>query len=73
MVFGVDFLGKMIYLCNILLFEKLLFWNFGVNLRSWIFNAFILACFIKDLGEKLLKGIFYHLKILEWAGYPKSS
>ena len=44
----VDLLGKIIYLCNELLFEKL-FWIFGEHLHMQISRAFILAHCIKDL------------------------
>ena len=50
MMFVVEFLDKIIYLCNKLSLEKLWLEILGKYLYLWILKAFISAHCIKDLG-----------------------
>ena len=55
MMFAVDLLRKIIYQCNELLFERLLFWISVEHLHLLILRAFILPRFRM---LKLFEGIF---------------
>ena len=50
MIFEIKLLGKIVYLCKVLLLEKLFFWISEEHSRLLILRAFILECCIKTFG-----------------------